>query len=322
MNANKSLSIVIPVYNAMGRLRIFDVLLRQKGILEIICVDDGSTDGSPDAIREFGDPRIQIWEKEHEGAFKAWHFGVRKASGDFVLVMDCDDYVDEEYFETIFDFMERHEADALFVGSCVEKEEAGKSVVQKLSCEDGYYEGEKLEKLKSYLFSGLCGNTKGTKVIRREIYLDQISHTFTGEIKDFEDWLTMMEIYGKLRNVYVVNRPFYHYVQYAESLSKSKSSYRGSYHDALTMMDYLRSHSTAALGEETLKSIQFYALRSVLLRCIKIRELDLAREIMRRKDFHDFLPKSSLVFSEKMLCKLRSAGLFYWCYRLKSLRQE
>ena len=322
MNANKSLSIVIPVYNAMGRLRIFDVLLRQKGILEIICVDDGSTDGSPDAIREFGDPRIQIWEKEHEGAFKAWHFGVTKASGDYVLVVDCDDYVEEEYFEAIREFMERREADALFVGSFIENEKTGKKVAQGYPFEDGYYEGEKLEKLRKYLFSGRASNTKGTKVIRREIYQDQISNTFTGEIKDFEDWLTMMEIYGMLRSVYVVSRPFYHYVQYAVSLSKSKISYRGNYRDALTVMDYLRNHSTASLEKEDLEAIQFYALRSVLLRCIKIRELDLAGEIMRRKDFRDFLPKSSLGFSEKMLCKLRSARFFYWCYRLKSLRQE
>ena len=322
MNANKSLSIVIPVYNAMERLRIFDVLLRQKGILEIICVDDGSTDGSPDAIREFGDPRIQIWEKEHEGAFQAWHYGLTKASGDYVLVVDCDDYVEEEYFEAIREFMERREADALFVGSFIENEKTGKKVAQGFPFEDGYYEGEKLEELKKKLCSGRVSNAKGTKVIRREIYLDQISNTYTGEIKDFEDWLTMMEIYGKLESLCVINRPFYHYLQYTESLSKSKTSYRGSYRDALTMVDYLQNHSTATIEKESLESIRFFALRSVLLRCIKIRELDLANEIMRRKDFREFLPKASLGFDEKMLCILRSAGLFYWCYRLKSLRKD
>lgn len=311
------LSIVIPAYNMTSRLRIFENLLKSKEEFEIICVDDGSTDGTPKAIKKLKDPRIKIFEREHEGLLKTWHYGVSKAQGDYVVVMDADDYVDEDYIEVILNFIDNQKADMLMVLYYTEKEN-GENTVWKLPFSDGLYCGEKLEEMKKYLTSGRSCNTKATKIVKREFYLEQIRNLRTCDINDFEDWITMMEIYGLVQSIYLLNKPFYHYVQYPSSVSKSKVSYRSNYGDALKMVSYLKNNGGNGFDEKVTDSIRFYALRSILMRSIKIKELDLVKEIVCRKDFQGFLWNAKISVFEKIVFRTRSARIFYVCYWMKT----
>ena len=99
------LSIVVPVYNVAPYLdRFIQSLLNQTyQKLEIILVDDGSTDGSGKICAKYAkqDPRIKLISQENQGAAVARRNGTRLASGRYMTSIDPDDYVDEDLYEQL-----------------------------------------------------------------------------------------------------------------------------------------------------------------------------------------------------------------------------
>ena len=92
------LSVLIPVYNVEPYLRdcLDSVVGQSMKELEIICVDDGSTDGSLQILKEYAqkDPRVKVIHKEqNEGLLLARKTAVNAASGAYFLFVDSDDYI-------------------------------------------------------------------------------------------------------------------------------------------------------------------------------------------------------------------------------------
>ena len=111
MNYKKGLvSIIIPVFN--GEIYIEKCLMSvQKQTytnLEIIIVDDGSQDSSLEICRNIAnnDFRIIIIEKNNRGASEARNYGLRKAMGEYVVFIDCDDYIESGYIANLVSLME------------------------------------------------------------------------------------------------------------------------------------------------------------------------------------------------------------------------
>ena len=88
------ISVVIPVYNAAATLkRCVDSCLSQSfHDLEIVCVNDGSTDGSEDVLLSYGD-KIRVVSQGNAGVVSARHKGVEVARGEWVYFLDSDDYL-------------------------------------------------------------------------------------------------------------------------------------------------------------------------------------------------------------------------------------
>jgi len=86
-------SVVIPTYNRVGLLaRAIDSVLAQQGVsLELIVVDDGSTDSTPSLLSGWGDPRLSSLRLEKSGVSKARNEGMRQARGEFIALLDSDD---------------------------------------------------------------------------------------------------------------------------------------------------------------------------------------------------------------------------------------
>lgn len=89
-------SVVIPVYNAAPYLpqMLISLAAQTLGNIEIICADDGSTDGSRAVLDAFAahDPRIKVLAQPNQGAAVARNNGLAAASGDWVLFVDADDF--------------------------------------------------------------------------------------------------------------------------------------------------------------------------------------------------------------------------------------
>lgn len=92
-------SIVVPVYNKARYLRrsVESVLAQSCADLELILVDDGSTDGSLDAARQFTDPRVRVLTQPNAGPGAARNSGIREARAPWIALLDADDAWDPAF---------------------------------------------------------------------------------------------------------------------------------------------------------------------------------------------------------------------------------
>lgn len=113
-------SLIIPVYNAEATLRrCLDSVLRQAfSDYELLLINDGSTDGSDAICREYAVlfPQIKYLTKENGGVSSARNLGLDRAKGEYILFVDSDDYVSENYFSTITENLENSSPDLLMFG--------------------------------------------------------------------------------------------------------------------------------------------------------------------------------------------------------------
>lgn len=122
------LSMIVPVYNTQDYLReCLDSLVHQTWTdIEIICVDDGSTDASAQILGEYGrfDDRIQIIRQENRGLSAARNAGLKAASGEYVGFVDSDDVLEETACERLVQEIWGKEPDLIIFGARTIPEEA------------------------------------------------------------------------------------------------------------------------------------------------------------------------------------------------------
>lgn len=111
-------SIVIPVYNTEKYLRrCMDALVGQtisREQFEIIAVNDGSTDSSPEILKEYEKNYpgiVRVFNKSNSGQASARNFGIEKAKGDYVGFADSDDYIDVTLYEKLYNLALKEDAD-------------------------------------------------------------------------------------------------------------------------------------------------------------------------------------------------------------------
>ena len=117
---NPLISIVVPIYNAEDCLpRCVETLRRQTyKRLEIILVDDGSTDGTAALCDSLAgeDERIHVFHKQNGGTSTARNYGIQRAQGEYLGFVDSDDYVDEDMYERLLTAIERYGTKAAQIG--------------------------------------------------------------------------------------------------------------------------------------------------------------------------------------------------------------
>ena len=113
------LSIIIPVYNAKKYIKkgIESILLQEVNDLQIILVDDGSTDGSNMICDEFAKKEnISVVHKENGGLSSARNAGIKVAIGKYITFMDVDDYFEPNTFKEIYNLLNNNDIDLIDFG--------------------------------------------------------------------------------------------------------------------------------------------------------------------------------------------------------------
>lgn len=117
-----AVSVLMPVFNAAATVaRAIESVRRQTfADWELIIVDDGSTDATPDALRDYArtDARVGVWRRPHEGIARALNAGLAEARGEFVARMDADDIAHPERLGAQVEFLRAPENAALGLVGC------------------------------------------------------------------------------------------------------------------------------------------------------------------------------------------------------------
>ncbi len=134
------LSIIIPVYNIEQFVSncLNSILNQSFNDFEVICVNDGSTDGSLAELQKCRDERLIIIDKKNEGSGVARNTALAIARGEYVFFVDGDDWIEENSLQKMVDEADRLKTDILIFGGLSYYEGAGKN---------GGYSANKLPKI-------------------------------------------------------------------------------------------------------------------------------------------------------------------------------
>ena len=115
---NIKISVIIPVYNVENYLRqCLDSIINQTlKEIEIICINDGSTDSSKQILEEYAlkDERIKIINQKNKGVSAARNTGIDAATGEYIGFVDSDDWVKLDAYEKLYNKITREDVDIVF----------------------------------------------------------------------------------------------------------------------------------------------------------------------------------------------------------------
>lgn len=117
MTLNPKVSIIIPVYNKEKHLEqcLSSVIKQTLENIEIICIDDGSSDNSLEILKKYSkkDNRIRVFSQKNKGAGAARNYGIECATGEYITFLDSDDWVESSICELAFEKAVKTSADVI-----------------------------------------------------------------------------------------------------------------------------------------------------------------------------------------------------------------
>ena len=173
-------SVILPTYNRASSLQIAidSVLAQTYADLELIVVDDGSTDETANQIRAIDDPRLTyVLHAQNKGAAAARNTGMRMASGSYIAFLDSDDTWHPQKLEQQIEFLKNSPID---VGGCVTSYRlvfGNHSLIREIPMKSNFYR----QSLKG------CNLSPGSTLMLKKDCLDKIGLQ-NESLKRFEDW--------------------------------------------------------------------------------------------------------------------------------------
>lgn len=170
MNDSPKISVVIPAYNTANWIQpCLDSILNQSyGHLEVIVIDDGSTDATFDIVKEYSlaDSRIRVFQQVNKGVAAARAMGLSQATGEYVGFVDSDDVLHTSMYEQLMHIALTTRADIV----CCEMSSFDKTV--DTCCENihiNVYTISSGEALQHLLFTGVVDSTMCAKLYKRNL---------------------------------------------------------------------------------------------------------------------------------------------------------
>ena len=219
------ISIIIPVYNSTLYLRecIDSVLKQTYQDFEILLVDDGSTDNSPQICDGYAqnDDRIIAVHKENGGTSDARNVGLEKAGGDYITFMDNDDYwQDTHALENIAAVIKETAPDVVMHTNMVYWQDKEKTVFPKHFSRELVSGRPREEAVGNLLASGMLTVTVWTKIVKASLIREHRLLFKKGIRNEDTDWIARLLIYAEKFEWY--DTPFYMYRKGHETAQTSQ----------------------------------------------------------------------------------------------------
>ena len=109
----KDISIIVPIYNQEKYLDkcIKSIINQSKQEIEIILINDGSTDNSENIIKKYKDNRIKYIKTKNQGIGKTRNLGIKKSNSKYIMFVDSDDYIDKNYCLEMYNNIKKNNSD-------------------------------------------------------------------------------------------------------------------------------------------------------------------------------------------------------------------
>ena len=232
-------SVIVPVYNTAPWLRrcLDSICAQSYRNLEILCVNDGSTDDSAAILDAYAakDTRIKVIHQANAGVSVARNKGLDIAAGKYVTLVDSDDWLEPETYEMMLARF-TGDVDIVAMGAVLDGEVADKEGLEE------YFNRLPLGRIEvtPAAFAEL-NLSLPTKVYRRSV-IEQCAIRFPAGIAFGEDTAFVCCALAHSRALYNVGNRFYHYVQHESSAMQGPQRMQRCGNDLLRAWDYVREH--------------------------------------------------------------------------------
>lgn len=328
MSTSPLVSIIIPVYNVESYLKetLSSVCKQTYLHLEILCIDDGSTDLSGKICDEFAmkDHRIKVIHKPNGGVSSARNVGLEMATGEYISFVDSDDIIEKEMIEVLLQEFNKHDDLGIVCSSPVYRfEEEGDRKIYK---EEWNIKKERKFSYKEYCINILnhkCNTMVWGKIYRKSL-LKNIR--FWEEICGDEDTLFMYELTFIMKKLQwkVLELPFtfYSYRFTPNSITNYKIISLGI--DSLKNINRMKEATTDKIILDTLQAKLYNNLYSLHLHLLfepgeqgeNLRKhyMNHYHNILKKVNLWDVYQKTSLKLAIKYLLS-RNKILYYHLYK-------
>lgn len=279
-------TVIVPVYNVENYLVkcVESVLAQTEQDFELLLVDDGSTDGSGDLCDELArkDSRIQVIHQRNQGLGGARNTGIQAASGDWLLLVDSDDWIEPQTLEKTLEAGLREEADLVMFGfrSVDEKGNTLQTFLEDAPKDQGVTLSQHPELL-------LTAPSACCRLYRRELF------TRTGVLFPprvwYEDMRTTPKLLAQARQVVFLDFVGYNYLSRTGSITKNQNADRN--REILLAFDDLFSYfKEQGLFEKYRQEFCYLTLFHAYLTA-SVRVLLIDRKHPLLKEFRSYLEK-------------------------------
>lgn len=314
------ISFIVPVYNTgLYIKKCLDSIINQtfKEEIEIILIDDGSTDNSDELIKEYIEKNnskdiIKYYTKENEGIAKTRNFGIDKANGEYIFFVDSDDYIDKETIKKLKPYIDE-DIDMI------------KFKLQRIDKNNNI-----LEKVDGPIFTKISGEEAFNKLYSEDVLLDSpcvyvikrnlfTQNNFKFNRTYHEDFGLIPLIILKAKSFVSIPDYLYYYVQGENSITRNDDYNKTikKFEDALYHYDNaIEKIDKMNLNRKSKENAKIFYTNAVILKLYEIKEEDknkFIKEIEKRKMYKNIKPRNIkqiikrnlLHFNVKLYLKMR-----------------
>lgn len=305
----KKLSVIIPVYNAEKTLKkCMDSVLRQKDEdIEIVLVNDGSTDSSDKIIQEYKEKNpkvISYYKKKNTGVADTRNYAIQKAKGEYILFLDADDYLDIHLYGLVKQYMDKN---IDLIKFKLQREDAKGNIIEKV---DGpVFENKTGEEGFEELYAtDVLLDSPCVYVIKKDIF---IKNKLTFKVgTEHEDFGLMPFVIVLAKTMISINFYGYHYVQVGNSITRNDNYERTKKkaNDALKQYDEaLLKIEKYKLNKHIAEILKTYYTNAILLKTETLQKKDqkkYIKEIRNRKMTKNIKAKNAKQSLRKLILSL------------------
>ncbi|NFG60723.1 glycosyltransferase family 2 protein [Clostridium sp. CMCC3677] len=222
----QKVSVIVPVYNSEQYVGycINSILNQTYRNIEVILVDDGSTDDSLKICRNYEniDKRVKVITTPNKGVSSARNIGIENAIGQYIQFVDSDDVIETQMIERLVETIETYDTDVVFCGAEMITLDKNKKVTDRVKFSSRCMGKECvlrkdvfMEKLPYILLNTVSLEALWNKLYKKSI-IDKFNLRFPVEISLGEDLLFNIEYYNMCKGAVFLEDTYYYYLQHNE----------------------------------------------------------------------------------------------------------